>query len=80
MNKLMALTVVIGIVTALVPADVYAGPGSDYWPTWRGPSATGVAEKGNPPLTWSSRKRPAKPYGGCGHRDLYWQTTSRPIP
>ena len=53
MNKLMALTVVIGIVTALVPADVYAGPGSDYWPTWRGPSATGVAEKGNPPLTWS---------------------------
>ncbi len=53
MNKLMALTVAIGIVTALAPTDVYAGPGSDYWPTWRGPSATGVAEKGNPPLTWS---------------------------
>ena len=53
MGRLVALTITIGIVMALAPADVYAGPGSDYWPMWRGPSATGVAEKGNPPLTWS---------------------------
>ncbi len=53
MNKLMALTVAVGIVTALALADVYAGSSSDYWPMWRGPSATGAAQKGNPPLTWS---------------------------
>lgn len=53
MNRLIALTVAVGIVTALTPADVYAGSGSDYWPMWRGPDATGATEKGNPPLTWS---------------------------
>ncbi len=56
MNKLMALTVAVSIVMALAPADVYAGSGSDYWPTWRGASATGASEKGNPPLTWSETK------------------------
>jgi len=53
MYKFTALTVIVGFLTALAPADVYAGSGSDYWPTWRGPSATGAAQKGNPPLTWS---------------------------
>ncbi len=27
----------------------------DYWPTWRGPQATGVALKSNPPVTWSEK-------------------------
>ena len=53
MNRLMVLTVIVGVVMALAAVDVYAGPGSDYWPAWRGPSATGVAEKGSPPLTWN---------------------------
>ncbi len=53
MYKFTALTVVVGFLAALAPADVYAGSGSDYWPMWRGPGATGATEKGNPPLTWS---------------------------
>lgn len=28
----------------------------DYWPTWRGPQATGVALKSNPPVTWSEKE------------------------
>jgi outer membrane protein assembly factor BamB len=31
----------------------YADSDSDYWPAWRGPKATGVAENANPPLIWS---------------------------
>ena len=53
MYKFTALTVVVGFLAALAPTDVYAGSGSDYWPAWRGPDATGAAQKGNPPLTWS---------------------------
>jgi outer membrane protein assembly factor BamB len=53
MYKFTALTVVVGFLATLAPANVYAGSGSDYWPMWRGPSATGATEKGNPPLTWS---------------------------
>lgn len=26
---------------------------NDYWPTWRGPQATGAAPNAHPPLTWS---------------------------
>ncbi|MHC5061500.1 MAG: outer membrane protein assembly factor BamB family protein [Planctomycetota bacterium] len=53
MNRLMALTVIVSVVTVFVAVDIYAGPGSNYWPMWRGPDATGVAERGAPPLTWS---------------------------
>jgi outer membrane protein assembly factor BamB len=28
----------------------------DYWPQWRGPLATGVAPRANPPLEWSEDK------------------------
>jgi hypothetical protein len=28
----------------------------DNWPQWRGPLATGVAPKGNPPTEWSTTK------------------------
>ena len=39
----------------LVPfaRDTFAQTREDYWPTWRGPNADGVAPKGNPPITWS---------------------------
>jgi outer membrane protein assembly factor BamB len=53
MNRLLALTITIGLLTALISVDVYAASADDYWPMWRGPHATGAAEKGNPPLTWS---------------------------
>jgi outer membrane protein assembly factor BamB len=36
--------------------DVFGNSNDDYWPTWRGPEATGTAPKGNPPLTWSETK------------------------
>ena len=53
MDRLVALTISVGLLTALGTVDVYGDSGSDYWPMWRGPDATGVARKGNPPLTWS---------------------------
>jgi outer membrane protein assembly factor BamB len=31
----------------------FAQTREDYWPTWRGPNADGVAPKGDPPVTWS---------------------------
>ena len=53
MDRLLALTISVGLLTALGTVDVYGDSGGDYWPTWRGPDATGAARKGNPPLTWS---------------------------
>ena len=54
MNRILALTIVL--LTAWTSANIYADSNSDYWPTWRGPNGTGVATKGNPPLTWSETK------------------------
>jgi len=56
MYKLVVLTISFGLLTSLGSADFHGDSGSDYWPTWRGPDATGVAPKGNPPLTWSETK------------------------
>jgi len=56
MYKLVVLTISVGLLIVLGSVDVYGDSGSDYWPTWRGPDATGVAPKGNPPLTWSENK------------------------
>jgi outer membrane protein assembly factor BamB len=56
MNRLVALTITIALLMALISPDVYAASAGDYWPTWRGPNATGAAEKANPPLTWSETK------------------------
>ncbi len=53
MDRLMALAISVGLLTALGSVAAYGDSGSDYWPTWRGPDATGAARKGNPPLTWS---------------------------
>lgn len=56
MDRLVALTISVGLLTALGLVDVYGDSGGDYWPMWRGPDATGAARKGNPPLTWSETK------------------------
>ncbi len=53
MNKLLALRIGISFLIVLTSVEVYGDSGSDYWPTWRGPDAIGVAPNGNPPLTWS---------------------------
>lgn len=53
MNKLAALRIGIGFLIALFSVDAYGDSRGDYWPTWRGPGATGVAANGNPALTWS---------------------------
>ena len=53
MNRLAALTTGIVFLTALASSNARADSAEDYWPIWRGPQATGVAPKGNPPLKWS---------------------------
>ncbi|MCU0914811.1 MAG: PQQ-like beta-propeller repeat protein [Planctomycetes bacterium] len=40
------------LLTAVCTCPPAAGA-DDNWPTWRGPTATGVAAQGNPPVTWS---------------------------
>ena len=51
MKRLILCQIVV--VLFLITAGAYGQSADDYWPTWRGPIATGAAEKGNPPLTWS---------------------------
>jgi outer membrane protein assembly factor BamB len=48
--RILGITVVILLAAMGTQANA-AGP-DDYWPTWRGPTATGTAPQGNPPLTW----------------------------
>lgn len=50
-SGMLRITVLISL-TALT-ARTFAAGANDYWPTWRGPTATGVAAQGNPPVTWS---------------------------
>jgi outer membrane protein assembly factor BamB len=47
----------VAILLALLSFAVNAPSGFEkYWPQWRGPSASGVAEHANPPLEWSEEK------------------------
>jgi outer membrane protein assembly factor BamB len=48
-----ALATSVLFLSAAVCTYTQAAPGDDFWPTWRGPQATGAALKGNPPITWS---------------------------
>ena len=41
------------LASMLVAATSLYAASDDHWPQWRGPSATGVAPKGSPPVTWS---------------------------
>lgn len=49
--KKMVFSVIL--LSVLVSGNTYSNSGSDYWPIWRGPDATGAAKNANPPLTWS---------------------------
>ena len=53
MNRLVTLTIWIGFLTVLSPVCVCGDSGSNYWPTWRGPDATGTGKNSNPPIRWS---------------------------
>lgn len=44
---------VCACMIALGAVGAFADSAEDYWPSWRGPSDTGAAVKGNPPITWS---------------------------
>jgi hypothetical protein len=49
------LSAMIGIA-ALVSVRA-ADPSADgFWPQWRGPSATGVSTRANPPVEWSETR------------------------
>lgn len=52
MNKTLASFSIAAGWFLVCGAPALAGSAVDYWPAWRGPHATGVAD-GNPPVTWS---------------------------
>jgi len=56
MNKLTSLVTVVFFLSISLTMGVFGSSNDDYWPIWRGPDATGTAQKGNPPLTWSETK------------------------
>jgi outer membrane protein assembly factor BamB len=49
--RVLAVATVFALI--LFATGTWAASGEDYWPTWRGPHATGAATHGNPPVTWS---------------------------
>ncbi|MHC4344719.1 MAG: PQQ-binding-like beta-propeller repeat protein, partial [Planctomycetota bacterium] len=55
-GRAAAVAFVIGLGGSLAAWGVGAECGDEYWPWWRGPKGTGVAEKGNPPMVWSETK------------------------
>jgi outer membrane protein assembly factor BamB len=54
MKKSVTVVISVVLLISLLTIEAYATIGSDYWPSWRGPTATGAAgDNANPPLTWS---------------------------
>lgn len=50
------LSFTILLLLILTTACLAQNNGMDFWPQWRGPLGTGVAEKGNPPVEFSETK------------------------
>ena len=51
--------IVIGyfcVISALAWGAESSSNFKKYWPTWRGPNATGVAPEADPPMEWSENK------------------------
>jgi len=55
MKKLTFLTLCLWFVPTMVRADDFAKERLDNWHQWRGPEATGLAPKGDPPLKWDDK-------------------------
>ncbi len=53
MKQLPVLVFSIIFLVTIVSIEAYGDTASNYWPTWRGPDATGLSPKGNPPIKWS---------------------------
>lgn len=50
---------ICGVLAALAAAGLASGPAPSFdqhWPQWRGPLASGVAPKADPPVEWSETK------------------------
>jgi outer membrane protein assembly factor BamB len=56
MNKTLFSVILVGLLCALTTLSAQSAPTDAYWPTWRGPDATGAAPTGNPPITWSENE------------------------
>jgi outer membrane protein assembly factor BamB len=52
----MAIATAAALVTAFSPTLAAVAGGERFWPTWRGPHATGVSKVAKPPLEWSETK------------------------
>src|SRR5712692_7354150 len=54
MRKMIELALVLGFAAAAIAADHAESP-SDNWPSWRGPTANGVAPaSAKPPIRWDT--------------------------
>lgn len=49
----LAATLFVGSILAALSIPAQAESADAHWPQWRGPQATGAADSGNPPVTWS---------------------------
>ncbi len=56
MKKIATSFVCFCLFSALTWGDESPKDFQKYWPTWRGPNATGTAPHGNPPIEWNENK------------------------
>lgn len=55
MSRVAALVLAFLILTTWASAEDFAKERLDNWHQWRGPEATGVAPKGDPPTKWNEK-------------------------
>lgn len=69
MNAIEFITVVLAIMPLGAANDHSKPDALDQWPQWRGPLGTGVAPRGNPPVSWAENVniRWKTPIPGNGH-------------
>lgn len=67
MKRLVIASTCCALVASFAVAETEAG--TDYWPQWRGPLASGAAPTADPPVTWSETDnvRWKVPIPGKGH-------------
>lgn len=56
MKQMLIAVVSVSVLGTSAFAQAPAGGRDAYWPQWRGPLATGVAPRGDPPTEWSETK------------------------
>ena len=65
----IASNLILATTLVMASPDSKANAPEAYWPSWRGPLATGVGPLADPPITWSEQKniRWRTPLPGKGH-------------